>query len=78
MAGADPVDKVFHYCGEKNLLKPAFRLLKCGRSVHEEGLYICSPKGFFTQAVSGRWSSVSYILKKLITLWKLLLWSSDI
>lgn len=70
--------KYFTTVGKKNLLKPAFTLLKHGRSVHEQWLYICSPKGFFTQAVSGRWSSVSYILKKLISLWKLLLWSSDI
>lgn len=49
---------------EKNpFLKPAFKLLKHGGSVHEQWLYICSPKGFFTQAVSGRWSSVSYVLK---------------
>lgn len=31
---------------EKNFLKPAFRLLKRGGSVHEWWLYICSPKGF--------------------------------
>lgn len=50
---------IFHYCGKKPL-KPAFRLLKGSRSVYGQWLYICSPKGFFTQAVPGRWSSVSY------------------
>lgn len=53
----------FYYCGKKPFLKPAFKLLRHGGSVHEQWLYICSPKGFFTQAGSGRWSSVSYVLK---------------
>lgn len=53
--------KYFTTVGEKKIFRPAFRLLQRGRSVHEQWLYIWSPKGFFTQAVSGRWSSVSYI-----------------
>lgn len=61
--------KYFTTVGKK-LLKPAFGLLECGGSVHEQWLYISSPEGFFTQAVYDRWSSVSYILKKLISLWK--------